>query len=170
MSGRTRPDPARPCRGGAPVGFLDALPTADVAAVLYFRMWCAGRAGQAQVREDFRLLLGPVDSVEALGTLDDLLRTLHAHGRRPLVRHHETCRCVGADEAAFATLLGAAATGEREDAVLIATLLVRADTAFRVADLAARLGRDLRRLTRRLPEAGKAEMGGASAEVPATVH
>ena len=45
------------------------------------------------------------------------------------MRHGTACPCVGSDEAVFARFVMTAATGEREDAMLVATLLVRADVA-----------------------------------------
>jgi hypothetical protein len=52
------------------------------------------------------------------------------------MRHHVGCRCLGADEACLAQLIGSAAEGAREDAMMIACLLVRADAAPIVADIA----------------------------------
>ena len=62
----------------------------------------------------------------AAGRLSDLCEV---YGRRALMRHHVSCRHVGADEACLARLVDAAARGERDDAMLIATLIVRADVA-----------------------------------------
>ena len=40
------------------------------------------------------------------------------------MRHSIECRCLGGDEACFANLVATAAEGEREDALLMATLMV----------------------------------------------
>ncbi len=74
------------------------------------------------------------------GRFEELLDLLADYRRRPLVRHAPDCRCVGADEAVFAHFVTTAATGEREDAMLIATLLVRADVSPLAASLAQTVG------------------------------
>ena len=78
--------------------------------------------------------------------LGSLLRRLHEFGRRPLIRHHETCRCVGGDEAAFANMVAAAASQDREDAALLATNFMRADMAMLVVAEAEEFGMSLKQL------------------------
>ena len=56
------------------------------------------------------------------------------------MRHSVTCKCLGSDESCFANFIATATDGQREDAMLIATLLVRADMAPLVASLAADFG------------------------------
>ena len=46
-----------------------------------------------------------------------------------MMRHGVACACLGADEAIFSQLIGAAGDGYREDAMLFAMLLVRPDFA-----------------------------------------
>lgn len=62
------------------------------------------------------------------------------------MRHALHCKCLGADEACFANFIATAATGEREDAMLIATLIVRADVAPLIASLAAEVGLAFRQM------------------------
>ena len=52
------------------------------------------------------------------------------HARRPLLGHAPDCPCAGADECVFARFVALAAEGAREDAVLMAALMVRADLAL----------------------------------------
>ena len=54
--------------------------------------------------------------------------------------HAITCKCIGSDESCFANFIATAATGEHEDAMLIATLLVRADFAPIITSLATDFG------------------------------
>jgi hypothetical protein len=56
------------------------------------------------------------------------------------MRHSLQCKYLGADESCFANFIATAATGEREDALLIATLLVRPDMAPLIASLANYVG------------------------------
>ena len=83
----------------------------------------------------------------ALGDrFEDLLETTLAHARRPLMRHATGCPCAGADESVFARFVALAAEGAREEAILIAALIVRADIALGLARLAEEVGLGLQRL------------------------
>ena len=62
------------------------------------------------------------------------------------MRHSVTCKCLGSDESCFANFIATATDGQREDAMLIATLLVRANMAPLVASLAADFGLALKRM------------------------
>lgn len=117
--------------GGAAVGRLDDLPPLERMVVLCLRLWSAGadlRGGQT-----------------ACEGLDELIGTVVRHARRPLLCHAPDCPCAGADEAVLARFVALAAEGAREDAVLIATLLVRADLALGLAALAEQVGLGLTR-------------------------
>ncbi|MDK3074249.1 hypothetical protein QO034_14110 [Sedimentitalea sp. JM2-8] len=139
-------------RGGAAVGVLDDLGPTEMAAVLYLRLWCDGAQAQQRVWNDFAGALGAGHGRTALNSLESLCRLCADHGRRPLMRHGVKCRCLGADEACFANFVAAAADGDTEDAMLLATLLVRADIAPCLLDAARSLGLALRRLA--IAEAG----------------
>ena len=141
-------------RGGAPVGYLEELPDIESSAVLYLRLWSDGREARAQVWNDFAITLGQTQGRVALKSFERLFSLAAQHGRRPLMRHDVTCRCLGADEAAFANFVGAAAAGDREDAMLIATLLVRSDMASTITDLAEQFGFALRRILLRANRQG----------------
>ena len=74
----------------------------------------------------------------------DLMALILNHSRRPLMRHSVDCTCVGADEAVFA-LFCSQAVSDREEAMMIACLLMRADVAPLAVSLAQTLGLDLMR-------------------------
>lgn len=133
-------------RGGAPVGYVTELGPVEAGAVLYLRLWCDGPEAQTQVIEDFATALGPEkgrSAAHAFGTLCDLCVR---HGRRPLMRHHVTCKCLGGDESCFANFVGYASEGAREDALLIATTIVRPDMAPALVGVAQDVGLALRRM------------------------
>ena len=109
---------AAPHHGGGAVAALDALPPPQACAVRLLREWCDGTGGA---------------SPPGFG---ELARLIVHEGRRPLLRRHAACPCVGSDEAVFAHLLAVAATGDREDAMMIASLLVPADRMGMAAHLA----------------------------------
>lgn len=131
-------------RGGAPVGQLADLGPVEAGAVLCLRLWQA---------EGDRLA-GTLDPA-ALAAFSSITRLWQDFGRRPMMRHGPACRCLGADEACFAQLVASAATGEREDAMLIACLMVRADAAPGLAALAEDFGLALRRALAAIPAAGR---------------
>ncbi|NRB36812.1 MAG: hypothetical protein HRU31_19255, partial [Rhodobacteraceae bacterium] len=84
---------------------------------------------QAQVWSDFAQTLGPARGRHALKSLETLCQVITDHARRPVMRHEVTCACLGADEAIFAHFIAASGAGEREEAMMFAMLLVRADFA-----------------------------------------
>lgn len=133
-------------RGAAPVGHLSDLGAIEAAAVLYLRLWCDGSDAQAQVRRDFDIALGAPQGQAAAIAFQGLCDLCTRHARRPLMRHKLTCTCLGADESCFATFIAAAAEGAREDALMMACLIVRPDVAPLLADLAARFGMALMRM------------------------
>ncbi|NBD30605.1 MAG: hypothetical protein GVY31_11280 [Alphaproteobacteria bacterium] len=122
-----------PCRGAAPVGQIADLPAHEAAAVLFLRRW----TGTEQVER--------TAGQEADYYLAQIFEMLHRFGRRPLMRHHAGCSCLGADEACFAQLIGGASDGDREDTMMIACLLVRADAAPILTDIAQMAALHLRR-------------------------
>lgn len=147
------PPPAAP-RGGAPVAHLADLDPVAAAAVLQLRAW--GDGDGAAILRDFLRALGPGAGGRAAADLDQLCGLIARHGRRPLMRHGRSCRCVGADEACFATFVATAAEGAREDALLVAMLLVRPDFAPCLVGLAQQVGLALRRMALRgaVPDTG----------------
>lgn len=139
-------------RGGAPVGFITELDGIEAASVLYLRLWSDGAEGQASVWNDFAACLGSEQGRKALTSFEDLCGLCSTYGRRPLMRHSVHCKCLGSDESCFANFIGAAATGDHEDAMLIATLLVRPDVAPLITSLATDFGLALRRMNLRAPK------------------
>lgn len=122
-----------PCRGAAPVGQIADLPAHEAAAVMALRRWSGSPTVNRGAGREAEFFLGQI------------FETLQHFGRRSLMRHHVGCNCLGADEACFAQLIGSANDGDREDTMMIACLLVRADAAPIVADLAQMAALHLRR-------------------------
>ncbi|MEP1613685.1 MAG: hypothetical protein ABJL72_17415 [Roseobacter sp.] len=133
-------------RGGSPVGFINELDGIEAASVIYLRLWGDSAESKSSVWNDFAASLGSTQSRNALKSFEDLCRMCGQHGRRPLVRHAVGCKCVGSDEACFANFIRTASLGDRNDAMLIATLLVRPDIAPMLTALAMDFGLALRRM------------------------
>lgn len=150
-------------RGGAPVGYLSDLGAVEAGAVIYLRLWNDGPGARARVAGDFTSCFGPEHGRAALAALEQICDLCARHARRPILRHDVTCRCLGSDEACFANFIAAAAHGDREDAMLIATLMVRPDLAPSLAALAETFGLALKRMSLAAP----CEMGPVRT---ATVH
>ncbi|MBL9059051.1 MAG: hypothetical protein JNK88_03380 [Mangrovicoccus sp.] len=132
-------------RGAAPVGTLDALPPAEAAAVRWLRLWCEGPDGWAAMQAEMQAMLGVPRAAALAGAFDLTCRLTLEFRRRPLMRHAAACPCLGADEATFAHFLTLAGLGERDEAMLVAILLVRADMAPLLVDTAARAGLEIHR-------------------------
>ncbi len=130
----------RPPRGAAPVGHLTELTGIEAAAVIYLRLWCEGPHKQIEVWSDFRRTLGSHRAEHACQAFQELCSICCTKGRRPLMRHSIECRCLGGDEACFANLVATAAEGEREDALLMATLIVEPSVAQPLTTLATQVG------------------------------
>jgi hypothetical protein len=131
-------------RGGAPVGYLSDLSPAEEYAVLCLRLWCDD--ARARVRADFTTAFGVAGAGKLLESFERLYDLCARHGRRPLIRHHVACKFLGADESCFVTFIGYACDGDRDDALLIATTLVRPDVAPLLVALAQDFGLALRRM------------------------
>ncbi len=134
-------------RGGAAVGRLADLEPVEAGAVMYLRMWSDGEGGRTDAASDFNIALGSEAGRVAMLTLDRLCSLCATYGRRPLIRHGLGCACLGADENCFAQMIAAASEGAREDAMMIASLIVRPDFAPALASLSEELGLTLRRMT-----------------------
>ncbi len=148
MAGFTDPTDHTSARGGAPVGQLDELPTLEIVAITFFRLWCDGGAHRERLERDLALALGPADAVTAVALFDDLMRTTLACARRPLVRHGVPCRCFGGDESAFANMLAAAVIGDRDEAMLFASILISGQGAWPAVTLAQTIAPYLLRFVR----------------------
>jgi hypothetical protein len=133
----------------------------EAASVIYLRLWCDGPDARARVWNDLATSLGTERGRCAVASFEDLCGLCTKHGRRPLMRHSVQCKCVGADEACFANFIAAAAAGEREDAMLIATLLVRADVAPSLTALATDFGLALMRMNLSAPK----NIGGSARSI-----
>lgn len=134
-------------RGAAPVGKVTDLGPLEAAAVICLRLWCDSPEGRRKVRDDFSQLLGTMAGDAALHAFDEFCNLCVLHGRRAFARHDPACECLGADEACLAHLVALATEGEREDAMLIATLLVRPDVSLHLVAAAQALGMALLRVS-----------------------
>ena len=75
-----------------------------------------------------------------INNINSMFHLLSKTVRRNLARHNIDCNCVGADESCFSQLVIRAANNEREDAMLIATLLADVHFASKIVDLAEKFG------------------------------
>ncbi|WP_377190845.1 hypothetical protein [Ruegeria meonggei] len=138
-------------RGGAAVGRLSDLSPLEAGAVMYLRLWGDGTNGRADAASDFEIALGADCGRAAMLTLDRLCSLCANYGRRPLIRHGLGCSCLGADENCFAQMIASASEGAREDAMMMASLIVRPDFAPALAALSEEMGMLLRRMTASVP-------------------
>ncbi|RFP88758.1 hypothetical protein DZK27_07545 [Rhodobacteraceae bacterium 63075] len=135
-------------RGGVPVGYLWELSNVEATAVLCLRLWNhEAQDNDFPALGDTMRALGPDECARLRDVFEQICALCARHGRRPLVRHSPGCDCLGADEACFANFIATASEGDREDAMLIASMLVRADMAPGLASLAESFGLSLKRMS-----------------------
>ncbi|EAQ04977.1 hypothetical protein OB2597_06825 [Pseudooceanicola batsensis HTCC2597] len=130
--------------GAMAVGQIGLLPEGEAWWVRALRLWCSGADGQEALRDQIAMRCGSRKVEEIFGRFTDLMALILEHGRRRMMRHGLDCECVGADEAVFA-LFCSQALNDREEAMMIACLLMRADVAPIAVSLAQTLGLDLAR-------------------------
>ena len=130
-------------RGAAPVGHVGHLQPAEQLAVGLLRARTDGPEALAEIEAVIRPVLGPERTEHLFDALAQLCQLCEQHGRRPLLCHGCACSCLGADESCFANFIACASDGQREDAMLMATLLVRPDYAPYLVGHAETLGRCL---------------------------
>ena len=139
--------PALPTQpGAAPVGQLSDLAPLERRIVRSLRLLGHGETGRAALRMDLAASLGSDTAGAIGGRLEELLLSLMRHARRPVACHDIACPCVGGDEYALARFVSLAAEGDREDAMLLAALLVRTDIVHCLAPLAEEVGLRVGRL------------------------
>ena len=139
-------------RGGAPVGQLAHYPVIEAVSVIYFRHWCESAGQENMLLTEFESGLGARRGRRACKQFQSLCDMCLRHARRPFVRHSVGCKCVGADEACFANLVAAAAEADTEDAMMIATLMVKAQVAPLVTGLAVDVGLALKQMQLAIPQ------------------
>ncbi len=140
-------------RGGAPVGYITELTGPEAASVIYLRLWCEGGSRKQEIFGDFASVFDEQQADRLTQTFGELCRMCVQHGRRPLIRHSVQCKCLGGDEACFANFISYAADGEREDALLMATLMVRPDMAPLLTSLATEIGLAFKQMRLAAPSA-----------------
>lgn len=150
----------RDMRGAIPVAAMERLPATEALLVQLLRAWCDGPKGRVRAQAALVDRLGAARGEACHAAFTQVMQILQRHGRRRLVRHHADCGCVGADEAILAHFVSTAATGEREDAMLIASLLVDGAVLMPLTEAAVQLGLHLRRAEGRaggqIPEPARA--------------
>ena len=132
--------------GGAPVSFMSELNEVESLAVSFLRQWYHSNEEREKVTRELIVLLGYYDGYKTAKSFGDLCNWFSKKGRRPLVRHHMNCECVGLDENYFAKLLATASSHQREDTMMLVIIFLPANLAPIVSDLACFIGLALKRL------------------------
>ncbi len=127
-------------RGAAPIGYIDELPPLEMTSIVYLRMWCGGGASREQVRDDFILAFGQSVGSMHSATFSSFMLLLIHKARRKIMRHQTHCQCYGGDESAVANMIAAAAAGDTEDALLLASHLMPSEAAQELVNSAEEIG------------------------------
>lgn len=129
--------------GNAPAGHISEMTDVAGMVISCLRHW--NRGGAVAALALLRARVGERQGAASFAALQDLAGSLESGMRRPLRCHAPECPCVGSDEAAFARFVEEAAFGPREDALMLASLLVDARAILPLTDAAERLGLNLYR-------------------------
>ena len=128
--------------GSEPVGRFADLAPAEGWWIRAFRQW-NGEAGV--LSEDMAGRFGATRAERILSRFGELMELLSVYARRPLAVQGMGSARLCSDEAVFALLCTTAAHGAREDAMMIACLMVRPDVAPIAVSLAQGLGLEVER-------------------------
>lgn len=134
-------------RGGVTVGHLDHVGPVENAVVMLLRLWGEDGHKRAALRRSLSHMLGTENGPYVFDRFAELCFLCAQYGRRPLIRHAPDCRCLGADESCMAHFIATAGQGQREDAMMMATLILRPDMAPAAAGLAEQIGIALAQMT-----------------------
>lgn len=129
---------ARDITGSTTVGDMTGVTHVADMVITCLRQW--NRNGAAAAFALLRDRMGAAQAGASVRALQDLADILEAHMRRPLRCHAPHCSCVGTDEAAIARFVEEAAFGARDDALMLASLLVDCRGILPLTDAAARFG------------------------------
>ena len=132
--------------GGAPVGRMEFLDLEEYTIISFLRRWCDGDISRSHLNKELIINLGYAEGNLAFQSFKDLCEIIFHHGRRSLIRHQLDCNCVGADESCFAQLILRAANNYKEDAILIALLLVPPHLTSQTVSLSEKIGTAIKQL------------------------
>lgn len=128
--------------GTAPVGCVADLPPAEGWWIRAFRQWGGETAA---LSADMTGRFGAARAERILSRFGELMEILSLYARRPLAVQGAGSASLCSDEAVFALLCTTATHGAREDAMMIACLMVRPDVAPIAVSLAQGLGLEVER-------------------------
>jgi len=126
--------------GARPVTTLAGLSEAEALLVCGMRRMAEGPAGVRAWQAELAGAAGPEAAAAACEALRRMRDILAAHGRRTVMHHARGCACVGADEAVLAHVVMTSATGDRDEAMLLASLLVDGPVLVPLVEAAAQAG------------------------------
>lgn len=136
----SKPTLSSPVRGAAAVGMLADMPPLERGVVHLLRQWCDGEAGRIAIAEDFTAIFGAEKAAHEVNALAHLITLMVQMARRPLMRHHTQCACLGGDESVFAQMVAAATAGNRDDAMAFALTMLPPDIAYEAVQVAEQVG------------------------------
>lgn len=128
-------------------GRLCDVAPSEAQLIRALRRWGMGPAARACMQDQLCSSLGETRGTRAAEQWVEFLDFLALWQHRPLCIRTVADEEISADEACLARFVTTATEGDREDAVLMATLLVRTDAALVLYPLAVQVGLALRQLS-----------------------
>lgn len=132
--------------GAVAVATIQTLAPWEATLLLNLRLWLDGPEGQREVWTEYAESFSGASAHQPMRRFERLLNIIGTHASRPLVRRGVLCACVGSDERVFVHLVSTASAGHLDEAAKIATLLVGAEWAQSLAELAQKVGSDTQTL------------------------
>ena len=115
--------------GGSPISVLSALTRTEFLSIFYLRCFSENINSKKVLADEFSYYLGKKRGLKVLSSLDNLYDLLLKKGRKDLILHSISCNYVGVDENSFIHLISCSICKEKNDALLIATIMTNSHTA-----------------------------------------
>ncbi len=122
--------------GGSPVAVLSSLKREDFLCIFYLRCFCENLTNRKAMSDEFCHYLGNDKGMRIMFTLENIHEILFKKGRKQLVLHNIYCDCVGADENSFIHLISRSTLTDKNDSMLIATIMTNSYIAPQLVKLA----------------------------------
>ena len=122
--------------GEVTVGMIEAIPSLERKSILLLRH--ANKLASSDEKTEFPPEIREVCMNQGQRfRILKLLDLIALNSRRPLMYHEPTCKCIGADENVFANLIRFSGDGNEDEALILASLIVRSSVIGQVTKEAA---------------------------------
>ena len=115
--------------GGIPISNLSYLSENELLSIFYLRCFSESKSSKKNLENELCSYLGKKKGLEILFYLESLYEILLKKGRKKFILHSVNCNCVGLDENSFIHLISFSAFKDKNEAMLIATIMTNSNIA-----------------------------------------